>query len=88
MIIKDQIDRAIAISREIKNGRDAGVITQNTLPDTVKNSISDFKSLYDNYIQLNFKDYSIKNQNHRFFFKRIKMKQSIWHEKFQLKCWL
>lgn len=56
MIIKDQIDRAIAISRAIKNGRDAGVITQNTLPDIIKNSINDYKNVYNDYIQLNFKD--------------------------------
>lgn len=56
MIIKDQVDRAIGISRAIKNGRDAGIITQNTLPDIIKNSINDYKNLYDDYIQLNFKD--------------------------------
>jgi hypothetical protein len=56
MIIKDQIDRAIAISRAIKNGRDAGMITQNTLPENIKNSINDYKILYKDYIPLNFKD--------------------------------
>jgi hypothetical protein len=56
MIIKDQIDRAITISRAIKNGIEAGSITQNTLPDTIKILINEFKGLYKDYIPLNFKD--------------------------------